>query len=655
MITILLLIGMISIATAGIELGLEDENPSVNIRPTTTSPSTTTLNTNSSDFWDNLDVPTDITGSEFWYNHTADLLGDDIWVNEAGDTMTGNLTMDAVITSSSGTVNIDENITIGDVIQIGKIGGSTQIVAVDGADDNLWLKTTGTGSTFVGGTDANGKFVIWSDNAFTDQLFLESTTAHGLIDHTDNLINFGASALESITGITMTGTLNGDTINAGAGLEAASDTFGLYLGASQDSHIYYDGSDTLFKNIVGAGEFKFNSTVRINDEWSFENTGDVLNINWFDGFADNIYQQIQTDGTVNYGGNLVPFTDSAHDLGTTNYKWREVFMVDDINIVRDNKGLLLGAGGDVRIDYDGSHTQFDNLVGSGEFRFDNTLTVRYVSPSSLTQTVGVNSTNRAWGGVGDFHSYGGLFDTEWRVPAQNEYAYGVWGRGVASGGSATSRPIGVYGEASAPLPNQGTTIFYGLFGNASGNTGSTTTSIGVYGIGEGSDVNWAGHFQGNINVTGNLYGDGSTLTGLPLTADNSTIWNNNSNSNFITNSLPIADLPMYFTCGENSALDNSAYEWSCGGNGEVGTNLNIHVFEDMTLTDVGITCNTGTGTANVSIYVNNAHVQCNVVSTGTSDTASCDVDISSGDEMQPYTVTDTGHSNCVVTWRAVTR
>jgi len=47
------------------------------------------FNVNSSQFWDDLDVPTDIPDSEFWYNQTLASAVD--FVNITGDTMTGNL------------------------------------------------------------------------------------------------------------------------------------------------------------------------------------------------------------------------------------------------------------------------------------------------------------------------------------------------------------------------------------------------------------------------------------------------------------------------------------------------------------------------------------------------------------------------------------
>ncbi|MHA1225343.1 MAG: hypothetical protein ACTSPV_01205 [Candidatus Hodarchaeales archaeon] len=46
--------------------------------------------TNSSDYWDNLDTPADINGSEFWYNHTDEILSGNINLTELGGNISAN-------------------------------------------------------------------------------------------------------------------------------------------------------------------------------------------------------------------------------------------------------------------------------------------------------------------------------------------------------------------------------------------------------------------------------------------------------------------------------------------------------------------------------------------------------------------------------------
>ena len=113
------------------------------------------------------------------------------------------------------------------------------------------------------------------------------------------------------------------------------------------------------------------------------------------------------------------------------------------------------------------------------------------------------------------------------------------------------------------------------------------------------------------------------------------------------------DIPLYFTCGENSGLDNNGEEWSCGGNGEAGQE--VYLAEDVTLTHVAMDCNTNTGDANVSIRKNLVETDCYLFHTDHHDSTTCDTDFNAGDWFQPYTVSDSGHSACVITMRFKTR
>ncbi|MBR9701746.1 hypothetical protein GOV13_02385 [Candidatus Pacearchaeota archaeon] len=111
------------------------------------------------------------------------------------------------------------------------------------------------------------------------------------------------------------------------------------------------------------------------------------------------------------------------------------------------------------------------------------------------------------------------------------------------------------------------------------------------------------------------------------------------------------------SCGENSALDNAAWEWSCGGNGETGDDLGVYAFRNLTITGIGLNCLTATGTANVTMTIGMAYVTCSTPmnSNTYSGIAECNVDVNKGDVMLPRTVIDTGHSNCVVSWEVCRR
>ncbi|MBR9693123.1 hypothetical protein GOV07_04310, partial [Candidatus Woesearchaeota archaeon] len=136
--------------------------------------------------------------------------------------------------------------------------------------------------------------------------------------------------------------------------------------------------------------------------------------------------------------------------------------------------------------------------------------------------------------------------------------------------------------------------------------------------------------------------------GIAFTTDGGT-----STAMYIDSDGNVSGRPIYFACGENAALDASTAEWSCGGNGEEGQAM--YLWDDVTATGIALACTTGTGTAVVEIQDDGVGTTCEVTSTGTQDSTTCDVDFDSGSWVRPYTVSDTGHSNCVVTMKFETR
>ncbi len=73
-------------------------------------------------------------------------------------------------------------------------------------------------------------------------------------------------------------------------------------------------------------------------------------------------------------------------------------------------------------------------------------------------------------------------------------AYGVYGSATGSAGQR----YGVYGISSA---TGASTINYGVYGIA---TTSSGTNYGVYGVASNATTNFAGYFQGNVQIVGNL-------------------------------------------------------------------------------------------------------------------------------------------------------
>lgn len=120
---------------------------------------------NSSDFWDDLDTPSDIPGSEFWYNQTQEIIDIDLWVNESGDTMNGTLNMSDNLITDVGQLVMSGVIISEDIIphttDIFSLGNSTHWFDTAHIktiyNDNLFTKNIN--ATEINSTDINSEMV----------------------------------------------------------------------------------------------------------------------------------------------------------------------------------------------------------------------------------------------------------------------------------------------------------------------------------------------------------------------------------------------------------------------------------------------------------------------------------------------------------------
>lgn len=104
-------------------------------------------------------------------------------------------------------------------------------------------------------------------------------------------------------------------------------------------------------------------------------------------------------------------------------------------------------------------------------------------------------------------------------------------------------------------------------------------------------------------------------------------------------------------CGENAAIDNGQYEWSCGGNGETGSALNVYPMFNGTIRGIAMVCNSAPSNARVNMTLDNAWTNCSVSYTSSPTIDSCAVPFDSTQGMQPRTDWDLGNSQCVVTFK----
>ncbi len=86
--------------------------------------------------------------------------------------------------------------------------------------------------------------------------------------------------------------------------------------------------------------------------------------------------------------------------------------------------------------------------------------------------------------------------------------------GQANGNTGTGTKYGVYGETLGTATSN-----YGVSGNA---MGAGTTNYGIYGTASGGTTNWAGYFNGNVNITGSFTVAGTTDPYVNETGDTMT-------------------------------------------------------------------------------------------------------------------------------------
>ncbi|MBI2901817.1 MAG: hypothetical protein HYY17_16650 [Planctomycetes bacterium] len=166
-----------------------------------------------------------------------------------------------------------------------------------------------------------------------------------------------------------------------------------------------------------------------------------------------------------------------------------------------------------------------------------------------------------WGATASPDGAGVYGSTSVAGTAGTNWPTGLQGSATASTGTTTgilgtsqsSRGIGIQGVASpsgigyywsvagirtaiwgAADANTGETA-YGVYGNAQAVTAQTPTiCYGVYGAASGATTNWAGYFNGNVNVTGTMAAGGLITGSAGLTITGAAV-NLNASSNFAVN------------------------------------------------------------------------------------------------------------------------
>ncbi|MBN2541804.1 hypothetical protein JXI42_02975 [bacterium] len=119
----------------------------------------------------------------------------------------------------------------------------------------------------------------------------------------------------------------------------------------------------------------------------------------------------------------------------------------------------------------------------------------------------------------------------------NTPAYGLYGDAYCSGDGSPA--YGVYGKGDCSTTGSGV---YGVYGYADGFT--CPIAYGVYGFAEDADTNWAGYFQGNVNITGDLTVLGSSPVDNDWIVDGVNMHSAVGGSIGIGTTTPVCDLHL---------------------------------------------------------------------------------------------------------------
>lgn len=279
---------------------------------------------NTSDFWDNLSVPSDIAGSEFWYNHTLHTFTvyNDTWDNRAstGDNVTWNQShADTLYADIQWGYNMSPTSAMLDALyacEEGKIlerGGSVW-ECVDNAVGGDFSFTDFQASfdlNFTGSYDNES----WNES-YADTLYADISVVDTDTNTTGWIINMTVTdcpAGNYTYGIESNGSiLCRDDLNTGAGGGNTTQEIQDAVNASVEYDFASNTSD-FWDNLsvpsdIANSEFWYNHTLHTftiyNDTWDNRATADtnetwrVLNMTAVDCAAGNYTYGIEANGSI---------------------------------------------------------------------------------------------------------------------------------------------------------------------------------------------------------------------------------------------------------------------------------------------------------------------------------------------------------------------
>ena len=181
-------------------------------------------------------------------------------------------------------------------------------------------------------------------------------------------VNIGTPSNNTVSTATIQNlAVTGDKIATNLDL---ADNKKIRFGTGNDLEIYHSGSHSYIRD-VGTGSFRINAS-----QTHILNAADTEFIAKFieDGAVELYYDTSKKFNTTSSGvdirgtsnwceGNWQPWANNTWDLGTSTYRWQDLFIANDIDI-SDNGKLLLGDGDDLQIYHDGSVSKITNSTGN---------------------------------------------------------------------------------------------------------------------------------------------------------------------------------------------------------------------------------------------------------------------------------------------------
>ena len=251
----------------------------------------------------------------------------------------GLITARSGIKVTSGDIAMDTagNITLGDS------GGSSDDRLVCGAGSDLQLFHDGTQSYLI---NATGNLDIRTG---TDSIDLQSNNGgenmakfvpNGAVElYYNNSKKFETTS----AGVTVTGHLTVGTATLySTGNLVLGDSDEIRFGAGEDLKIYHDGSNSSLLNSTGYLNIKTTGGgahyIDADDQYFRTSGGENLVKMIGDGavelYHNNVKkletksQGVHISGELDIHGHIYPYPSNTYDLGTTNYRWRNIYTND---------------------------------------------------------------------------------------------------------------------------------------------------------------------------------------------------------------------------------------------------------------------------------------------------------------------------------------